>query len=71
MSQRQTVGRKQRSVVDNLIILSSIIESQNQNRNKTYLFLADTKICCDKLWLKDYLIEMYNLGYSPDTTRIL
>ena len=36
MSQLQTAGRKQRSTVNNLIILNSIIENQRQNKNKTY-----------------------------------
>ena len=43
MSQMQTAGRKQRSAVDNLIILNSMIENQRQNKNKTYLFFADAK----------------------------
>ena len=43
MSQMQTAGRKQRSAVDNLIILNSIIENQRQYKNKTYLFFADAK----------------------------
>ena len=43
MSQMQTAGRKQRSTVDNLIILNSIIENQRQNKYKTYLFFADAK----------------------------
>ena len=67
----KTAGRKQRSTVDNLIILNSIIENQRQYKNKTYLFFADAKKCFDKLWLKDCLIEMYNLGYSPGTIRSL
>ena len=71
MSQMQTAGRKQRSAVDNLIILNSIIENQRQYKNKTYIFFADPKKCFDKLWLKDCLIEMYNLGYSPGTIRSL
>ena len=71
MSQMQTAGRKQRSAVDNLIILNSIIENQRQYKNKTYLFFADTEKCLDKLWLKDCLMEMYNLGYSPGTVRSL
>ena len=71
MSQMQTAGRKQRSAVDNLIILNSIIENQRQYKNKTYIFFADAKKCFDKLWLKDCLIEMYNLGYSPGTIRSL
>ena len=71
MSQMQAAGRKQRSAVDNLIILNSIIENQRQYKNKTYIFFADAKKCFDKLWLKDCLIEMYNLGYSPGTIRSL
>ena len=71
MSQHQTAGRKQRSTVNNLIILNSIIENQRQNKNKTYLFFADAKKCFDKLWLKDCLREMYNLGYSTGTIRSL
>ena len=43
MSQMHTAGRKQRSTVDNLIILNSIIENQRQNKYKTYLFFADAK----------------------------
>ena len=54
-----------------LIILNSIIENQKKNQNKTYSFFADAKKCFDKLWLKDYLIIMYYLGYSPGTIRIL
>ena len=27
--------------------------------------------CVDKLWLKDCLLEMYNLGYDPNTLKIL
>ena len=71
MSQMQTAGRKQRSTVDNLIILNSIIENQRQNKNKTYLFFADAKKCFDKLWLKDCLIEMYYLGYRLGAIRSL
>ena len=67
----ETAGRKQRSVVDNLIILNSIIENQRQYKNKTYLFLKDAKKCFSKLWLKDCLIETYNLGYSSGMIRSL
>ena len=38
---------------------------------KVYLFFADAKKYFDKLWLKDCLIEMFNLGYSPATVRDL
>ena len=71
MSQIQTAGRKQRSTVDSLTILNSIIENQRQNKNKTYLFFVDAQKCFDKLWLKDCLIEMCYLVYSPGTIRSL
>ena len=51
MSQIRTAARKQRSAVDNLIILK-----------------PDAKKCFDKLWLQDFLTEIYNLRYSPDTS---
>ena len=71
MSHIQITERKQRSTVDSLIILNSIIENQMQNENKTCLLFANAKKCFDKLWLKDCLIELYNLGYSPSTIRNL
>ena len=49
MSQMEKAGRKQRSTVDNLIILSSIIENQKESKNETYLFFADAQECFDKL----------------------
>ena len=52
----QTAGRKQRSTVDNLIILNLIIEIQRKNKNKTHLFFANAKEYFDKL--KDCLIEI-------------
>ena len=61
-SQKQTAGRKQKLTVDNLIILNSIIESQRQNKNKTYLFFAGAQKYFNKLWLKYFLIEMYYIA---------
>ena len=45
----EKAGRKQRSTVDNLIILSSIIENQKESKNETYLFFADVQKRFDKL----------------------
>ena len=36
-----------------------------------YIFFADAVKCYDKLWLKDCLLEMYKLGYGPNTLKIL
>ena len=49
----QTAGKKNRSAVDNLIIMNAIIEKQRQDHDNTYIFYADVKKCFDKLWLKD------------------
>ena len=32
---------------------------------------ADAIKCFDKLWLKDWLLEMYNFGYDPNTLKCL
>ena len=35
------------------------------------MFFADAVKCFDQLWLKDCLLEMYNLGYDPNTLKTL
>ena len=50
-SQMHTAGRKQRSTVDNLIILNSIIENQRQDKIKTYaLFAGAKKVLAERLF---------------------
>ena len=71
MSEMQAAGRKERSAMDNLIIVNTIIENQRAQKLNTYMFFADAVKCFDKLWLKDCLLEMYNLGYDPSKIRIL
>ena len=68
----QCAGRTQRSTMDNIIIMSAIIENQRINeRLNTYLFFADAVKCFDKLWLKDCLIELKTLGYKHNDLKIL
>ena len=43
ISQMQTAGRKQGSIVDNLIILNSIIENQKQKNVKHIYYLQMPK----------------------------
>ena len=71
MSQMQATERTQRSTVDNLIILNSIIENQRQNKIRIYLFFPDAKKYFSKLRLKDCLIEMYYLAYSTSAIKSL
>ena len=71
MSEMQVAGRKERSAMDNLIIMNTIIENQRAQKLSTYMFFADAVKCFDKLWLKDCLLETYNLGYNQNTLKNL
>ena len=71
LSEMQAAGRKKRSPKDNLIIMNTIIENQRAQKLKTYMFFADAVKCFDKLWLEDCQLETYNLGYDPNTPKIL
>ena len=67
----QTAGRKQSSTMNNILIVSSIIEKRRQEKQNTYLMCADAAKCFDKLWLRDCLIAMKELGYSSNGIKIL
>ena len=41
MSEMQTAGKKQRSTMDNIVIVSAIIEQRRIEKRNTYAFLAD------------------------------
>ena len=53
MSEMQAARRKERSAMDNLIIMNTIIGNQRAQKLNTYMFFADA--------VKDCLLEMYNL----------
>ena len=45
----QAAGRKERSAMDNLIIMNTIIENQRVQKLKTYMFFADAFKCFNRL----------------------
>ena len=53
ISSMQTIGQKNRSTIDNLIVMNAIIGKQRQNHKNTYILYADAEKCFEKLWLKD------------------
>ena len=57
--------------MDNIIIINAIIEKQRQSHKNTYLLFADSEKCFDKLWLKDCLIDMEEIGYNRNDIKIL
>ena len=67
----QAAVKKERPAMDNLIIINTIIENQRAQKLNTYVFFPDAVKCFDKLWLKDCLLEMFNLGYDPNTLTSL
>ena len=56
--------------MDRIIIINAIIEKQRESHKNTYLFFADAKKCFDKLWLKDCLIEMEEIGYNRNDIKM-
>ena len=52
MSEIQVAGRKERSAMDNLIIMNTIIGNQGAQKLNTYIFFADAFKCFDKLCSK-------------------
>ena len=57
--------------MDNIMIMSAIIEKRRTEKLNTYLFFADAVKCFDKSWLKDCLIELKTLGYKHNDLKIL
>ena len=69
MLKMQTAGRKERSAMDSLIIMNTITENQRAQKLNTCMFFTNAVKYFDKLWLKDCLLEMYNLGYQPNPLK--
>ena len=67
----QTAGKKNKSTMDNIIVIDAIIEKQKQSHKNTYNFFSDAGKCFDKLWLKDCLILMEEIGYNRNDIKIL
>ena len=71
MSNMQTAGKKNRSTMGNIIIINAVTEKQRQSHKNTYLFFADAEKCFGKLWLKNCLIDMEEIGYNRKDNKIL
>lgn len=66
----QKAGREQRSTVNNVIIISLIIQKRKSERFNTYLFHVDAVKCFGELWLKDSIVELNIIGSKkwPENT---
>ena len=71
ISEMQIEGKKHHSVIHNIILVSAIIAENKKNRRPTYMFFADAEKCFDKLWLKDCIVELAELGVPPIDLEML
>ena len=58
----QNGGGKNRSDIDNTLIINAIIDNNRRLNKKTYFLFADAVKCFDNLWLQDCLVDLCNLG---------
>ncbi len=55
-------GLKNRAGIDNVFILTAIIEQNQYLKRNTYLTVTDAEKCFDKLWLLDGIHELWRSG---------
>ena len=67
----QTTRKKNRSTMDNLIIMSAIIEKQRQDYKNICILYTGAEKCYDKVRLKDSLREMKRMVYVKNDIKIL
>ena len=58
----QNGGGKNRSDIDNTLIINATIDNNRRLNKKTYFLFADAVKCFDNLWLQDCLIDLCELG---------
>ena len=67
----QSGGKKGRSITDNWLALTAVLDNNRRMNKKTYLLLADAEKCFDKLWLKDCLIDINSSGMREREVALL
>ena len=55
-------GLKRRAGIDNILIITSIIEQNKYLKRNTFLTFTDAEKCFDKLWLQDGIYELWRSG---------
>ena len=71
LSEWATGGIKKRSPVDNVMIITSIIERNKYMKKNTYLTFTDAEKCFDKLWLEDGINELWRCGTNIRDCEII
>ena len=71
MSNMQGGGKKNRSAMDNIVIISAITGKYRQGDKNTDLLLADAEKCFDKLRQKDFLTEIEDERYNKNNIKMI
>ena len=58
------IASKAYEIVKKIQNKDTIIEKQRQSHKNTYLYFAGAEKCLNKLWMKDSLTEMGEIGYN-------
>ena len=72
ITDRNTGARKERSVRDNIFVISAICNSvQNGNSPNIQVQIMDAEKCFVKLWLQSYINALYEAGMDDDKLNLL
>ena len=71
MSEMKTAGKNQRSIMDNIVIVSAIIGQARMEKKKHIYILCSCSKVFGKLWFQDCITELAKLGYNKNDTEIL
>ena len=66
-----TGGIRKRGPIDNVMIVTSIIERNTYLKKNTYLTFTDAEKCFDKLWLEDGINELWRCGTNIRDCQII
>ena len=65
-------GRKDRSVRDNIFVISAVINSVKHGGSKPIqIQVMDVEKCFDKLWLQSCINSLYEAGITNDYLNLL
>ena len=62
LNEYQCGGQEGCGMIDNVIMMRSVIDNKRRSNRKTYCYFADAYKYFDKLWLEDFWVELWRAG---------
>ena len=66
-----TGGVRKRAPIDNVMMVTSVIERNTYLKKNTYITFTDAEKCFDKLWLEDGINELWRCGTNIRDCQII